>query len=334
MRNAMKKFLTTALALVMATAGVAQANEILIFTGGAPTGKGSAYHEGIGEGIAQLLKPIARELRYDIKLVPTNGSVDNAMRLAANTGSIAVGIGQGGLNSAPIESGDTVLLRSDLPGECAQAFTAESRIENWASIAENAGRVTWVVPRSSGSEGFIRKIYETEAPFAGVTPTFEYVSGADAIIGAVKDPRYRGRVGFSYSYPNPTSGLIHAAAEENLGILGVLSPAVARTDVAFYLNRAAPYKLSMFGFGETKTVRTMCSHALLMTSDISKIEDEWTREDAAAVIAVLRDAQAADFVPSSGPLASMMSKIEALSEEFGVAEMVEDLKDQVPAQLK
>lgn len=330
----MKKLLLTA-ALAMTMPAVAGATEIVIYTGGGAgsDGSGSTYHEGIGQGVAEFLEDgIADELGYDVRLVPSNGAVDNANKVGATTDRIVLGIGQGGLTYDAVEAGDTQIVRRDLPGECAMAFTAEPRIQSWGDIIANASRVTWVVPENSGSEAFIRKMYEADDNFPG-TPTFSYQNDSASIIATVGNPSNRGTVGFFYAYPNPTSGLVNMAAEEDLSIFGVLSPAVAETDEAYYLNRKAPYQLSWFGFGETKTTRAMCSKALLFANDISGITDSWNRADAEMILEAIESAPAEAFVPQGGPLARVMSSVEDLSEEYGVNEMVSDLEAQVQGAL-
>lgn len=322
----MKKILLTATAMI-AMAGAAAADSITIYTGGAPTGEGSAYHEGIGQGVADFLEPIADRLGMEIKLVPTKGAVDNAKRLATHDG-IAFGIGQGGLVYDEIEAGKTKLLRKDLPGECAMSFTAEPRIGNWGDIVSNANRITWVVPEDSGSEAFIRKLYAEDANFDG-EPRFKFVTGAENIIATVGNPANRGTVGFYYAYPRGNAGLVNMAAKEDMSVFGVLSPDVAKLDDAFYLNRQAPYQMAYWGLGETKKTRAMCSKALLMATDPANITDPWAQADAAEIMAAVKAASAQAFVPKNGPLAGLMAKVEEMSDEFGINEMVADLEAQV-----
>ncbi len=75
------------------------ADQIVIYTGGGTgtSGAGSTYHEGIGQGVADFLKPVADKFGYDVILVPSNGAVDNANKVGATSTTIALGIGQGGL---------------------------------------------------------------------------------------------------------------------------------------------------------------------------------------------------------------------------------------------
>ena len=323
----MKKLLMSAASAIV-LAGAASADTITIYTGGAPSGEGSAYHEGIGQGVADFLAPIADDLGMEISLVPTSGAVDNADRLAEHEG-IAFGIGQGGLSYAPVEAGDVQILRNDLPGECAMSFTTEPRITEWADIVENAARVTWVVPENSGSEAFIRKLYAEDLNFAGKTPRFEFVDGAENIVATVTNPANRGTVGFYYAYPRGSAGLVKMAADADATVFGVLSPDIARQDDAYYLNRRAPYKMTYLGFGETMTARAMCSGSLLMAADPSSIEDPWMAADAEQIFTALKEAPAGAFVPSNGPMAKMMAKVEELSDRHGISEMVSDLETQI-----
>ena len=324
----MKKLLL-ATAAMFSLAGAASADVIKIYTGGAPTGAGSTYHEGIGQGVADFLEPIADKFGYDVVLVPSNGAVDNANKVAGAKKQITFGIGQGGLEYDAVKAGGAKILRKDLPGECAMAFTAEPRIASWGDVVENAGRVSWVVPENSGSEAFIRKLYAEDSNFAGQTPRFAYASGADSIVATVNNPANRGTVGFFYAYPNPQKGLVNAAAKADLDIFGVLSPDVAKGDDAYYLNRQAPYELAWFGMGKTKTTRAMCSKALLFVNDTSGITDPWAAADAREILAAVAAAPASAFTPQNGPLAGLMAKIEEMSEEHGINQMVEDLDAQV-----
>lgn len=322
----MKRFLAVAAALA-ASMAAAQATEIVIYTGGAPTGEGSTYHNGMGKAVEEQLRELARPYGYEVRRVPSGGAVANANACAQETQNICFGIGQGGLTYAAVTGGKTQILRNDLPGECAMAFTAEPRLPNWRSVMENANRVTFVVPEGSGSEAFVRKVFESEPSLAGVQPNFDYVSGQDAIITAVQATR--GAVGVFYAYPNPTDGLVNAAYDAGLDIMGILSPAVARGSDDFYLNRKAPYDLSWFGLGETKTERAMCSKALLFSGDPAILEDTWAQADYEEFIAKLQALPASAFVPQDGPLARLMLEVEGLSEEYGVSEMVSDLERQV-----
>lgn len=325
----MKHLLMTA-AMTIAMTGAAMADQIVIYTGGGEgtSGAGSTYHEGIGQGVADFLKPVADKFGYEIVLVPSNGAVDNANKVAATGKSIAFGIGQGGLEYEAVKSGGATILRNDLPGECAMAFTAEPRIADWGDVVQNARRVTWVVPENSGSEAFIKKLYAEDSNFSG-EPTFKYVKGSESIISTVANPANRGTVGFFYAYPNPTKGLVNMAAKDDLNIFGVLSPEIAKGDDAYYLNRQAPYELAWFGLGQTKTTRAMCSKALLFVNDVSKIEDPWAAADAQEIVDFVKNAQASAFTPQSGPLAKVMSQIESMSAEFGVSEMITDLETQL-----
>ncbi len=326
-RHLLRAALTGAVALALGAGAAAAQNVIKVYTGGAPTGEGSAYHEGIGQGVVDVLEPIAKEYGYEVRRIPTNGSVDNAQRLADETGQLAFGIGQGGLTYDPVQNGAVQIVRNDLPGECAMAFTAEPQIQSWGDVVQNKARVKWVVPENSGSEAFIRRLYAEDANFAGSEPEFLFTSGADTILDTVR--KERGAVGFFYAYPNPTGGLVNMAAKADMRIFGVLSPDIARTDDAYYLNRRAPYELAWMGLGETKTTRAMCSKALLFANDISGIQDEWARGDAKQILAAVREAPASAMVAKSGPLARLMRQVEEMSQEFGVSEMVSDLEAQL-----
>lgn len=322
----MRKLATLLAATAIATPALAE--DIVIYTGGAPTGKGSTYHQGFGQGVADFLAPIADELGLEITLVPTNGAVENANFLATSEDVIALGIGQGGLTYAAVEAGETLELRDDLPGECAMAFSAEQQISDWGDIVDNSAIITWVVPENSGSEAFIEKLYAEDANFVGA-PTFSYASGSDNIVSKVANPDTRGMVGFFYAYANPQKGLVRTAHDADLNIFGVLSPDVAKTDSAYYLNRKAPYALSWLGFGETQTTRAMCSKALLFAAPTDSIDDPWMLDDAKRIHAALEQAPADAFVPSNGPLAKIMSTVEDLSDEYGISEMVTDLEAQI-----
>lgn len=321
-----------ALALALSAFALpASATDIVIYTGGAPDGKGSTYHNGMGQGLMEVLEDLSEPYGYNVRRIPSGGAVANARACAAETDNICFGIGQGGLTYPEVESGAVSIIRNDLPGECALAFTNEPRLPNWRSVVENAGRVTFVVPEGSGSEAFIKKVFESEQALQGVSPKFEYASGSANIIERVKATR--GAVGVFYSYPNPTEGMINDAAEEDLTVMGILSPAVARTDDAYYLNRKAPFELSWLGFGTTKTVAAMCSKALLFAANPETLGDEWARGDFEEMISKLQQLPASDFVPGDGPLAKLMRTVEDLSEEYGVNEMVDDLEKQVKEQL-
>jgi hypothetical protein len=317
-----------ALAVLAAPAG---ATDIVIYTGGAPTGEGSTYHNGMGQGLQEVLEELSEPYGYTVRRIPSGGAVANANACAEETDNICFGIGQGGLTYDAVEAGRTQIVRADLPGECAMAYTAEPRLPNWRSVMDNAGRVTFVVSEGSGSEAFIRKVFATEPELQGTEPNFAFVSGMQAQIDKVKSTR--GAVGVFYAYPNPTEGTIKEAADEDMTIMGILSPAVARTDPAYYLNRKAPYELSWFGLGKTRTVEAMCSKALLFAGDPALIKDEWARGDFEEMIAKLKQLPASAFVPEGGPLSKLMGEVEKLSEEYGVNEMVEDLDRQVREKL-
>ena len=318
------------LAVVAVLAGTmvaAHATEIVIYTGGAPTGEGSTYHNGMGKAVEERLRELARPYGYDVRRIPSGGAVANANACAQETENICFGIGQGGIEYEAVESGATQVVRDDLPGECAMAFTAEPRLPNWKSVMENAARVTFVVPEGSGSEAFIRKVFEAEPSLAGTEPTFQYASGQDAIFEAVRATR--GAVGVFYAYPNPTDGMVNSAYEGEMTVMGILSPAVAQESDDFYLNRKAPYSLSWFGLGETRTERAMCSKALLFAGDPSKLADTWAQGDYEELITELKGMSPEAFIPEDGPLSRLMKEVEGLSEEYGVTEMVSDLQGQV-----
>ena len=318
------------LAVVAVLAGTmvaAHATEIVIYTGGAPTGEGSTYHNGMGKAVEERLRELARPYGYDVRRIPSGGAVANANACAQETENICFGIGQGGIEYEAVESGATQIVRDDLPGECAMAFTAEPRLPNWKSVMENAARVTFVVPEGSGSEAFIRKVFEAEPSLAGTEPTFQYASGQDAIFEAVRATR--GAVGVFYAYPNPTDGMVNSAYEGEMTVMGILSPAVAQESDDFYLNRKAPYSLSWFGLGETRTERAMCSKALLFAGDPSKLADTWAQGDYEELITELKGMSPEAFIPEDGPLSRLMKEVEGLSEEYGVTEMVSDLQGQV-----
>lgn len=326
----MKKLILSATVALTALAASANAAEILIYTGGGTgtSGEGSTYHEGMGQGVAEFLEPIADELGYTVRLVPSNGAVDNAEKVALATDTIVFGIGQGGLSYDAVDAGKTKIVRADLPGECAMAFTAEPRIQDWGDVVSNANRVTWVVPKDSGSEAFIKKMYAEDGNLNG-EPSFKYVSGSDQIVSTVKNPANRGTLGFYFAYPNPLRGLVNTAAKEDLSIFGVLSPDVARGDSAYYLNRKAPYKLSWFGLGETQTTRAMCAKALLFVNDIDHIQDPWTSADAQSILEAVAAAPASAFVPNGGALGKLMQQVEKMSDEVGISGMVSDLEAQI-----
>lgn len=327
----MKRILAVA-AVLAASVSASQATEIVIYTGGAPTGEGSTYHNGMGQAVEEQLRELARPYGYEVRRVPSGGAVANANACADETQNICFGIGQGGLTYGPVEAGEVTVIRNDLPGECAMAFTQEPRLPNWRSVMDNAARVTFVVPQGSGSEAFINRVFATEPSLQGASPNFRYVKGQDAILDAVKTTR--GAVGVFYAYPNPTDGMIHAAYEDDLTVMGILSPAVAEESSDYYLNRKAPYALTWMGLGETKTVRAMCSKALLFAGNPDTLEDTWAQADYEEFIAKLKSLPPEAFVPQDGPLARLMREVEGLSEEYGVSEMVTDLDRQVSERLQ
>ena len=322
----MRRLLALAAVLGMTTAAAAQTTEIVIYTGGAPTGAGSTYHNGMGQAVEEQLKELARPFGYEVRRIPSGGAVANANSCAEETQNICFGIGQGGIDYDAVTSGGTQIVRNDLPGECAMAFTAEGRLPNWRSVMENARRVTFVVPEGSGSEAFIRKLFAAEPSLQGIEPTFKYASGQEEIFKAVKGQR--GAVGVFYAYPNPTDGMVNAAYDDGMTVMGILSPAVAKASPDYYLNRKAPYDLSWFGLGETKTVTAMCSKALLFAGNPDRLEDTWAQGDYQEFIQKLKDMPAEAFIPQGGPLAKLMLEVEQLSEEYGVTEMVNDLQKQ------
>ncbi|MBJ3777586.1 hypothetical protein [Acuticoccus mangrovi] len=318
---------TLAIAAVLATTvAAAQGTEILIYTGGAPTGEGSTYHNGMGKAVEEQIKELARPFGYEVRRVPSGGAVANANACADETENICFGIGQGGLEYDAVTSGGTQIIRNDLPGECAMAFTKEPRLPNWKSVMQNASRVTFVVPEGSGSEAFVKKMFDAEPALEGITPRFKYAKGQQAIFEAVNS--IRGAVGVFYAYPNPTDGTIHDAYQEDMTIMGILSPAVAKGSDDFYLNRRAPYALSWFGLGETKTVPAMCSKALLFAGDPATLTDTWAQGDYEDFIDKLKSLPPEAFIPDDGPLSRLMKEVEGLSEEYGVNEMVTDLQKQ------
>ncbi len=327
----MNRLLAFAAVLAMTTTAAAQTTEIVIYTGGAPSGEGSTYHNGMGQAVQEQLEELARPFGYDVRRVPSGGAVANANACAGETENICFGIGQGGIEYDAVSADGTQVLRNDLPGECAMAFTTEPRLPNWRSVMANAARVTFVVPEGSGSEAFIRKVFAAEPELAGTQPNFKYASGQKAIFDAVKSQR--GAVGVFYAYPNPTEGMINAAYDDDMTIMGILSPAVAKGSNDFYLNRKAPYALSWFGLGETKTVAAMCSKALLFAGNPEKLTDTWAQGDYAEFIDKLKAMPAEAFIPQGGPLAKLMLEVEQLSEEYGVNEMVNDLERQVQQNL-
>lgn len=327
----MKTFFAAA-ALVAGTIASAGATDIVIYTGGAPTGEGSTYHNGMGLAVEEQLRELARPFGYEVRRVPSGGAVANAEACATETENICFGIGQGGLAYPAVESGAVQVVRNDLPGECAMAFTTEPRLPNWRTVMENAERVTFVVPEKSGSEAFIRTIFAAEPTLQGKQPNFRFVSGQQNILDAVGSTR--GAVGVFYAYPNPTTGLINAAAKAKMTVMGILSPAVAQQSSDYYLNRKAPYELSWFGLGTTRTDRAMCSKALLFAGDPARLEDTWAQADYREFIDSLKAMPEDAFVPADGPLARLMKEVEGLSEEYGVAEMVDDLDKQVSEQVQ
>ena len=123
--------------------------------------------------------------------------------------------------------------------------------------------------------------------------------------------------------------MVNAAYDAGMSVMGILSPAVAKGSSDYYLNRKAPYDLSWFGLGETKTVPAMCSKALLFAGNPDKLEDTWAQGDYREFIQKLKDMPAEAFIPQGGPLAKLMLEVEQLSEEYGVNEMVTDLDKQV-----
>lgn len=323
----MKPQLAALASFLVALAVPASATDIVIYTGGAPTGEGSTYHNGMGKAVEEVLAELSKPYGYTVRRIPSGGAVANANACGEESQHICFGIGQGGLTYEAVEAGRTQIIRNDLPGECAMAFTGEPRLPNWRSVIDNAARVSFVVPEGSGSEAFVRKVFATEPELQGVEPKFVYAKGSEAILKAVKATR--GAVGVFYSYPNPTAGLIHEAAKADLTIMGILSPAVARTDSAYYLNRRAPYELSWLGLGKTRTVEAMCSKALLFAGDPARLTDEWAKGDYEEMVNRLRQLPASALVPKDGPLASLMRTVEDLSQEYGVNEMVDDLAKQI-----
>lgn len=327
----MRKTLAVLTVLFTASAASAQSTQIVIYTGGAPTGEGSTYHTGYGQAVEEQLTELAKPYGYEVRRVPSGGAVANANACANETANICFGIGQGGLSYDAVAAGDTRVVRADLPGECAFAFTSEPRLPNWKSVVENAARVTFVVPEGSGSEAFIRRVFAAEPELQGVQPNFKYASGQDNIFAAVKGQR--GAVGVFYAYPNPTSGLINAAFEDEMTIMGILAPEVAQQSNEYYLNRKAPYSLSWYGLGETLTVPAMCSRAILFAGNPEKLTDTWAQGDYQEFIDRLTSLPADAFVPQDGPLSRLMREVEGLSEEFGVSEMVTDLESQAAERL-
>jgi len=325
----MKRILAVA-AMLAAGLSAGQATEIVIYTGGAPTGEGSTYHNGMGKAVEEQLSKLSEPYGYEVRRIPSAGAVANAEACARETENICFGIGQGGIEYEAVKSGRVQVVRNDLPGECAMAFTAEPRLPNWRSVVENAPRVTFVAPEGSGSEAFIRGLFAAEPALEGVDPSFQYASGQEAILAAVQNTR--GAVGVFYAYPNPTDGMVNAAADEGMNVMGILSPAMARDSSDFYLNRKAPYDLTWFGLGETKTVQAMCSKALLFAGNPEQLSDTWAQADYEEFISELKALPEDAFVPQDGPLARLMKEVEGLSEEYGVSEMVTELDRQVSEQ--
>jgi hypothetical protein len=132
--QAMKRFWQSRRCLPLRWAR-AQATEIVIYTARAH-GRRLHLPQRDGQAVRSRLRELARPFGYDVRRVPPVARWPMQNACANETQNICFGIGQGGLTYEAVESGGTRIIRNDLPGECAMAFTNEPRLPNWRSVME------------------------------------------------------------------------------------------------------------------------------------------------------------------------------------------------------
>lgn len=312
----------------------ALAADAYLGTGGAPDGSGSIYHQGYALPIAETLDQALRMMLYDtLSLRPSAGSGANITACAAERDHLCFGLAQGDVAavSPAVTSGDVLIVRNDLPAECAFAFASNEMIGNWKTVQKYARKITlYLPPENSGTTITLRQVIEADPAMAGAEITVKTIDGGwSEIVRAVEaDPR---GVGATVRYPDP-SVLLDDLADKGFSVFGIAVPELLRLrlpsgEPIYTVNGAAPYTDPFLSTPET--IATVCTPAAIVATNPERIDDPVLKEDMGHLIEALEALKSDDLVPAEGSKARIFKTVRAFSEKIGFDQVINWWGDEV-----
>lgn len=313
----------------------AHAADAYLGTGGAPDGSGSIYHQGYALPIAETLDEALRMMLYDsLTLRPSAGSGANIAACALERTNLCFGLAQGDVAavSPAVISGEVLIVRNDLPAECAFAFASNELISNWKTVQKYVRKITlYLPPEDSGTTITLRQVIEADPAMADVEVRVKTIDGGwSEIVRAVEaDPR---GVGATVRYPDP-SVLLDDLAGRNFSVFGIAVPELLRLRLTsgepiYSVNGAAPYTDPFLSSPET--IATVCTPAAIIATNPERIDDPILKEDMEYLIDALQELKSDDLVPAEGSKARIFKTVRAFSEKIGFDEVIDWWSEEIP----
>ncbi len=281
---------TVALAALLAAPALAVANQIN--TGAADGAYNATFCPALE---AQLARS-----KFEHKCTPSEGTLDNLGRVAADPRQIGYGQLDIFALEAPALGGAKTFsrLRVDDVRECVFAVSRNREIASYGDIAVNAGRLRFVLPpKASGSAGTFRFLQQIDADGVGKAKTVLNADDPDEAIKLALSAD--DTVAFFVQFPDPDNPRFKTIQEQGGHIVPVIDRAILRSQVdgqKIYFAQETQVANAKWMKSGQKVV-TACTPLILFTGTTERVTSDKARQDHKDMIATVQALKLDALVP-------------------------------------
>ncbi len=294
------------LATLVVVPGVATANQI-------NTGPQSgAYHTTF---CPALERQLARS-KFEHKCTPSEGTLDNLSRVAADARQIGYGQLDVFALEAPALGGAKTFtrLRTDDVRECVFAVTRNRDLTTYGDVAVNAGRLRFVLPpKTSGSAGTFRYLQQIDTD--GVAKAKAVVNATDADEAIKLALSADDTVAFFVQFPDPDNPRFKNIEAQGGHIVPVIDRAILRAQVdgqkIYFAQETEVANAKWMKSGQR--VVTACTPLVLFTGTPERVTSDQARLDHKDMIATVQALKASALVPREGTWSQLWRKTRELT---------------------
>lgn len=281
---------TAACAAILALPAAASANQIN--TGAADGAYNTTFCPALE---AQLARS-----KFEHKCTPSEGTLDNLGRVAADPRQIGYGQLDVFALEAPALGGAKTFnrLRVDDVRECVFAVTRNRELTTFGDLAVNAARLRFIVPpKTSGSAGTFRYLQQIDAD--GVAKAKAVVNAADVDDAIKQALASDDAVAVFVQFPDPDNPRFKNIQEQGGHIVPVIDRAILRQQIdgqkVYFAQETQVANAKWMKSGQK--VVTACTPLVLFTGTPERVTSDKARQDHKDMIATVQALKADALVP-------------------------------------
>ncbi len=275
-------------------------------------GETGAYHATFCPPLAEAL----RKNKFDYACTPSQGSLENIQRVAADPGQ--VGFSQ--LDAFALETDNLgnqnlfVRIRADMARECVFMVTKNRAVSNFGQVASVASQLHFILPpQKSGSVATFQLLQRIDPQGLGLARNVTYANSVDEALTQALGAD--DAVALFVQFPDPANARFKSIAKQGGNIIPVIDRAILRQEAdgeKIYFADETEIAPPKWNKSADKIV-TACTPMILFTGASDRIADANERKDQDDLVRTIKSLAVEDLRPKETALAALWRKTKALS---------------------